>query len=116
MPRRKSWRRSTLYGELMSRIGKQPIEIPSGVSVELKGQNLKVKGSLGELEMELSPEIEVKVNEADKQIVLINDDLENRQKRQMHGTMRALINNMVQGVSKGFEKKMEVYGMGTKKR
>ncbi|MFC1677606.1 50S ribosomal protein L6 [Planctomycetota bacterium] len=94
----------------MSRIGKKPIEIPSGVKVDQKGQTIKVAGPLGELVMDCHPEIGLKVDGS--AIVVSNDKPEERQGKQLHGTMRALIANMVVGVSKGFEKKMEIYGTG----
>lgn len=94
----------------MSRIGKKPIDVPAGVNVELKGLNVKVKGPLGELQMDCHPLIKVKVD--GKQVLVENDKPEDRQNKQLHGTMRALIANMVTGVSKGFERKMEIYGTG----
>jgi large subunit ribosomal protein L6 len=94
----------------MSRIGKKPIDIPGGVKVEVKGLCVKVTGPLGELQMDCHPRIKVKVD--GKQVIVENDRPENRQSKQLHGTMRALIGNMITGVSKGFEKKMEIYGTG----
>jgi len=94
----------------MSRIGKKPIDIPGGVKVELKGQCVKVTGPLGELQMDCHPRIKVKVD--GKQVIVENDRPEDRQNKQLHGTMRALIANMVTGVSKGFERKMEIFGTG----
>jgi len=99
-----------LYGELMSRIGKKPIEIPSGVKIEAKGPHLKATGSLGSVEMDCHPKIKFKIE--DKHIEVINEKPDNSEYRQLHGTMRALISNMVTGVSKGFEKKMEIFGTG----
>ena len=96
----------------MSRIGKQPVEIPSGVTVEQKGLNIKVKGPLGTLDMECHPLIKVKIDNSNSQILVENKNPEDRKTKQLHGTMRALIANMVTGVSKGFEKKMEIYGTG----
>ena len=90
----------------MSRIGKQIIEIPSGVNVDLKGQHIKVKGPKGELEMDCHPEIKVVVG--DNGIEVVNDKPENRKANQLHGTMRALIAIMVTGVIKGFERKREI--------
>jgi large subunit ribosomal protein L6 len=101
-----------LYGELMSRIGKKAIIIPQGVKVEQGGQCIKVSGPLGTLEMNCHPRIKVKVDGVGGQVVVENEHPEDRQAKQLHGTMRALIANMVAGVSKGFEKKMEVYGTG----
>lgn len=94
----------------MSRIGKKPISIPGGVKVELKGQSVKVAGPLGELQMDCHPRIRVKLDGT--QVIVENDRPDDRQCKQLHGTMRALIGNMVTGVSKGFEKKMEIYGTG----
>lgn len=101
-----------MYGELMSRIGKKPIVIPQGVKVEQSGQCIKVSGPLGTLQMDCHPRIKVKVDGAGGQVVVENEHPEDRQAKQLHGTMRALIANMVAGVSKGFEKKIEVYGTG----
>ena len=94
----------------MSRIGKKLIEIPSGVKVEVKGQHVKVTGPLGNLEMDIHPMIKVKVQGS--RLFAENDDADNRQAKQLHGTMRALLANMVAGVSKGFERKMEIFGTG----
>lgn len=96
----------------MSRIGKQIIEIPAGVKIEQKGQAVKVTGSLGNLQMDCHELIKVKVDEAAKQIAVENPKPDDRESKQLHGTMRALIANMVTGVSKGFEKKMLIYGTG----
>jgi len=96
----------------MSRIGKKPIVIPQGVKLELKGQHVKVSGPLGQLEMDCHPRIRVKVDESAGQISVENDRPDDRQNKQLHGTMRALIANMVTGVSKGFERKLEIYGTG----
>ena len=99
-----------MYGKLMSRIGKKPVDIPGGVKVELKGLCVKVTGPLGELQMDCHPRIKMKVD--GKQVIVENDRPEDRQNKQLHGTMRALIANMVTGVSKGFERKMEIFGTG----
>jgi len=96
----------------MSRIGKKTIVIPKSVKLELKGQHVKVSGPLGQLEMDCHPRIRVKVDEPTGQISVENDRPEDRQNKQLHGTMRALIANMVTGVSKGFERKLEIYGTG----
>ena len=101
-----------MYGKLMSRIGQQPIEIPPGVTVEQKGSLIKASGSLGKLQMNCHPRIKVKIDNSKKEILVINEQPQSRQNKQLHGTMRALITNMVIGVSKGFEKKMEIYGTG----
>jgi large subunit ribosomal protein L6 len=101
----------------MSRIGKQPVDIPEGVKIEQKGQCIKVSGPLGELQMDCHPRIKIKIDDAGGKIVVENDRPNERQKnerqnKQLHGTMRALIANMVTGVSKGFEKKMQIFGTG----
>ena len=96
----------------MSRIGKKPIVIPDGVKVELKGLQIKVSGPLGQLQMECHPRIKVKVDDSDGKIFVENEKPQDSVNRQLHGTMRALIANMTVGVSKGFERKMEIYGTG----
>ena len=96
----------------MSRIGRKPIDIPEGVKVEQKDRSIKVSGPLGELRMDCHPRIEVRINDTEGKILVENKRPQDRQNRQLHGTMRALIANMVTGVSKGFEKKMEIYGTG----
>lgn len=96
----------------MSRIGKKPVEIPKGVKVELQGQCVKVQGPLGQLELDCHPRIKVRVDESGANIVLENNRPQDRQNKELHGTMRALIANMVAGVSKGFERKLEIYGTG----
>jgi large subunit ribosomal protein L6 len=94
----------------MSRIGKKPIEIPEGVKVEQSGHTVKISGRQGSLQFQHHPSISVKVE--NRKIIVRNHREENRFCRSMHGTTRALIANMVTGVNKGFEKKMEVHGTG----
>ncbi len=101
-----------MYGELMSRIGKKPVIIPQGVKVEQKGLCVEVSGPLGSLQLKCHPQIKIKIDSAAGQVLVENDNLEVRQNRQMHGTTRALIANMVIGVSKGYEKKLMIYGTG----
>lgn len=96
----------------MSRIGKKTIAIPTGVKVELKGQTVKVSGPLGKLEMDCHPSINIAVDESGKTIDVTNPKPEERKGKELHGTMRALIANMVTGVSKGFERKMHIFGTG----
>jgi large subunit ribosomal protein L6 len=94
----------------MSRIGKLPVEIPDGVTVEVKpGNNVVVKGPKGTLEFTFNPKLTIKV-EGNK--VVVERPTDEKQMRALHGTTRALINNMVIGVSKGFEKVLEVKGLG----
>lgn len=94
----------------MSRIGNKPVAIPAGVKVEQKGRNVKVTGPKGTLDMDCNPMIEVKID--GDQIVVINPDEGDREKKAMHGTMRSLIGNMVTGVSQGFSRTMQIYGTG----
>ncbi|MFC1652935.1 50S ribosomal protein L6 [Planctomycetota bacterium] len=96
----------------MSRIGKKPVDIPQGVKIELKGQTVRVSGPQGNLELECHPTIEMKLDDAGAKLDVINPRPDERAYKQMHGTMRALVANMVTGVSKGFERKMEIYGTG----
>ncbi len=95
----------------MSRIGKQPVVIPSGVKVSVNGQKVTVEGSLGKLDREFRPEIKVDVDDETKSIV-VTRRADDRQSRALHGLTRALINNMVEGVSKGYEKQLEIVGVG----
>lgn len=92
----------------MSRIGKNPIAIPAGVTVEVKEAVVTVKGKLGELSQEFS-DVTVKV-EGDQ--VVVERSSENKNERAKHGLYRALINNMVVGVSEGFSKELELVGVG----
>ncbi|MBN2589126.1 MAG: 50S ribosomal protein L6 [Sedimentisphaerales bacterium] len=96
----------------MSRIGNKQIDIPAGVKIELNGSVVKVTGTKGDMQLECHPLIKVSVDDSQNKIVVVNEEPENRKGRQMHGTTRALIANMVTGVSKGFETKMEIYGTG----
>ncbi len=96
----------------MSRIGNKSISIPEGVKVELKGHCVKVSVSLGELQMDCHPRIKVKIDDAGGEILVVNNRPNDRQNKQLHGTMRALIANMVTGVSKGFERKLQIFGTG----
>ena len=93
----------------MSRIANAPISLPSGVEVTLDGQQIKVKGSKGELEWGVHELVSVKQEEAELK-VSTNDD--SKQATALAGTTRALVNNMVVGVSEGFEKKLELQGVG----
>ncbi|MFC1737697.1 50S ribosomal protein L6 [Planctomycetota bacterium] len=96
----------------MSRIGKKPVPIPKGVKIERKGLCIKASGPLGSLEMNCHPAIKVEVDDREGLVVVKNEQPQLRRNKQLHGTMRSLIANMVTGVSKGFEKKMEIYGTG----
>jgi len=96
----------------MSRIGKKPIEVPAGVKVEVSDQIVKVSGPKGALEMKCHPKINVKLDSQNNKVVVENPSPQGRTEKALHGTTRALINNMITGVNKGFEKKMEIYGTG----
>lgn len=93
----------------MSRIGKAPIEIPAGVTVQVKDNVVTVKGPKGELSQEINPAITVE--QEGNHVVLHRPDDE-RQSRAMHGLYRALIHNMVVGVSEGYKKEIELVGVG----
>ena len=93
----------------MSRIGKLPIVIPAGVTVTISGNEVKVKGPKGELVQTVSPEIKVEMVDGEIHVTRPNDE---KQTRGLHGLYRALIHNMVVGVSEGFEKKLELVGVG----
>jgi len=94
----------------MSRIGKKTITVPSGVKVEQKGRSFKITGPKGTLELDTHLEIDVKVE--GNEIIVSNPDAENSRKKALHGTARALLNNMVVGVTKGFERPMQIFGTG----
>lgn len=93
----------------MSRVAKSPIDIPSGVDVKVNGQELMVKGSKGELKLDLSPLVSVDVEGSQAQV---KPSEESQKAWAMAGTFRALVNNMVVGVSAGFERKLELIGVG----
>ncbi len=93
----------------MSRIGKAPIEIPAGVTVQVKDNVVTVKGPKGELSQEINPAITVEQEDNHLYVKRPNDE---RQNRAMHGLYRALIHNMVVGVSEGYKKEMELVGVG----
>jgi len=93
----------------MSRIGKLPIEIPDKVEVKLEGNKMTVKGPKGELSQEFSPVINIEVKDNE---LLVKRDGDSKEERSLHGLCRSLINNMVVGVTNGFEKKLEMVGVG----
>lgn len=95
----------------MSRVGKQPIPIPSGVTVDLKQSLISVKGPKGSLERTLHPEMTVAINENQIEVTRPSDS---RRHRALHGLTRALIANMVNGVTDGFRKSLEIVGVGYK--
>ena len=93
----------------MSRIGKAIINIPAGVKIAVNGQNIKVEGPKGKLETTVHELIEIKLEGDKLSFARPNDE---KFTRAMHGTTRALVNNMVEGVTKGFEKTLEIVGVG----
>lgn len=93
----------------MSRIGKAPVTIPSGVDVKVDGSHITVKGPKGELSRELPGLINVSVE--DNQVVCTRPD-EERESRSLHGLTRSLVNNMVVGVTDGYKQDMEIFGVG----
>ena len=94
----------------MSRIGRLPITVPSGVEVTLDGRQVTVKGPKGELEHQVAAPITVQKNESGELVVERPDD--ERMNRSLHGLTRTLVNNMVTGVTQGYEKKLEIQGVG----
>ena len=95
----------------MSRIGKQPIAIPPKVKVEVKGQQVLVEGPKGKLNWELPRRTSLKVQDGR---VVVSREGDDAQAKALHGLSRALVNNMVRGVSEGFIKKLEIQGVGFK--
>jgi len=95
----------------MSRIGKQPVVIPAGVEVAVKDDLVNVKGALGTMVLAINPLVKIESKEGSLSVSPANDS---REANAMSGTMRQLVNNMVNGVSKGFEKKLSLLGVGYK--
>ncbi|WP_085993671.1 50S ribosomal protein L6 [Oceanobacillus senegalensis] len=93
----------------MSRIGFKPIEIPEAVEVKLDGNTITVKGPKGQLTRELVRDMKIIL---EGNVLTVERPTDSKEHRALHGTTRSLINNMVEGVSKGFEKKLEIIGVG----
>jgi len=93
----------------MSRIGRLPIEVPAGVDVKIDGSYVHVKGPKGEMEFTFSPEINIKKDDG---TIVVERPSDQPTHRALHGTTRSVINNMVVGVSKGFERVLEIIGVG----
>ncbi|KJJ40037.1 50S ribosomal protein L6 [Aequorivita vladivostokensis] len=93
----------------MSRIGKNPVEIPQGVTVDVKDNVITVKGKLGELTQEFDSDLTVKVEDGN---VLVERPSDSKDHTAKHGLYRSLINNMIEGVSKGWTKELELVGVG----
>jgi large subunit ribosomal protein L6 len=99
----------------MSRIGRQPVPVPAGVKVQINDRTVRVEGPKGKLELSVHPNMDVKYDEPGKVLRVTRPD-DDRQNRALHGLTRALINNMVQGVVKGYERKLKVEGIGYQAR
>ena len=118
-PRRQCRRRNSLYGVLrpgtskriktMSRIGKKPVAVPSGITANVEGQTVKVKGPKGALSVVLPDDVEVKLDGGKIQVDPRN---ETKRARSQWGTARTLVANLIAGVGKGFEQKLEINGVG----
>jgi large subunit ribosomal protein L6 len=93
----------------MSRVGKMPIELPKGAEATITADQITVKGPLGSLSQPLNGLVKIENNSGTLQFAAANDS---REANAMYGTMRALVNNMVNGVTKGFEKKLNLVGVG----
>ena len=93
----------------MSRIGKRPVTIPSGVTASVEGQTIKMKGPKGQLQFVVHNDVEVKLDNGQ---VKVNPRVETNRARALYGTARAQVANLVEGVTKGFEKKLEITGVG----
>lgn len=95
----------------MSRIGKKPITIPGGVEIKVAGSTVSVKGPLGKLDWSLQDGVKVAVNKGQ---LIVDRASEDRKVRALHGLTRAELSNMVQGVTKGYERSLEITGVGYK--
>jgi len=93
----------------MSRIGRMPIAVPSGVQIKIDGHQVSVKGKRGELIREFHPDIEIKLDDGK---VIVTRPSDSPSHRALHGTTRALLANMVKGVSEGFTKVLQIEGVG----
>ena len=93
----------------MSRIGSEPVKIEDGVTVEKEGKKMSFKGPLGELKLKLPREIDAEIKDGE---ITVTKTKDNKRVNSLYGTYRSLINNCVLGVSKGYEKKLEVSGVG----
>lgn len=93
----------------MSRIGKEPVRIPDGVTVTFEGETLRVSGPKGTLTQQIHPDITVAINDGD---VRVTRDDDQREHRALHGLFRSLIANMVTGVTDGYQRRLEIVGVG----
>ncbi|MEW4529852.1 MAG: 50S ribosomal protein L6 [Maioricimonas sp. JB045] len=95
----------------MSRIGKKPVEVAAGVEIAINGNDVRVKGPNGELSFQHHPRMNVSWDE-EQRVITVERPSDSSEDRALHGLTRAIINNMVQGVQKPFEKKLEIVGVG----
>jgi len=95
----------------MSRIGRKPVAVPAGLKVDVSGKRIAVEGPQGKLDWTFHPEIDVAFDDKSRQVVVSRKE-DSRQLRALHGLTRSMIQNMVEGVSKGYEKKLEIVGVG----
>lgn len=93
----------------MSRIGNQPVEIPDGVTVQVNGSTVSVEGPEGEIEDKFHPDMEIEVREGE---VHVSRPTDRPKHRSLHGLTRSLISNMVEGVTEGFQRSLEIQGVG----
>ncbi len=93
----------------MSRIGKRPVSVPSGVTATVEGQTVKMKGPKGQLQFVVHDDVEVKLEDG---AVKVAPRFETKRARSLYGTSRAQVSNLVEGVTKGFERKLEINGVG----
>ena len=93
----------------MSRVGKRPVAVPSGVTATVDGQTVKMKGPKGQLQFVVHDDVEVKL---DKGVIKVNPRVDTNRAIALYGTARSQIANLVEGVTKGFEKKLEINGVG----
>jgi large subunit ribosomal protein L6 len=99
----------------MSRVGKQPVTVPGGVKVQVEGGRVRVEGPKGKLEMSPHPRMRIRLEDGGKVLKVERPDDE-RESRALHGLTRSLIANMVQGVTKGYEKRLKIEGIGYQAR
>src|SRR4029078_13261441 len=108
-PRGQCRRRNHLHGVLMSRIGKKAVAVPTGVTANVEGQTGKVKGQKGALQVVVHDDVSVAM---DKAGIKLEPRSETKRARSMWGTSRTLVANVLAGVTKGFEEKLEITGVG----
>src|SRR5690242_8307389 len=97
----------------MSRIGKKPVPVASGVKVTINDRHVKVEGPKGKLELDVHPAIAIKYDDSKKELVVTRPDDE-KQSKALHGLTRSLLNNMIKGASEGYKKTLEIQGVGYK--